>query len=68
MDTSYNLKQLQEIYGIDVRTCREYLKRKELRAFKIGRTYRVFEHDLIDFIREKEAYTWSKRGAYPFDA
>ena len=67
METSYNLQQLQEKYAITVRTWREYIKRKDLRAFKVGRAYRVFEHDLSDFIREKEAYTWRKKGAYPFD-
>ena len=66
IETSYNLKQLQEKYGITVRTWREYIKRKELRAFKIGRAYRVFEHDLIEFMKAKEAYAWRKKGAYPF--
>ena len=33
MDRSYTLKQLQELYGIGVRTWREYIKKKELRAF-----------------------------------
>jgi excisionase family DNA binding protein len=67
MDTSYNLKQLQDKYGISVRTWREYIKKKELRAFKIGRSYRVFEHDLIEFMKAKEAYACRKKGAYPFD-
>jgi excisionase family DNA binding protein len=67
IETSYNLQQLQDKYGISVRTWREYIKRKDLRAFKIGRTYRVFEQDLINFIKDREAYTWRKKGAYPFD-
>jgi hypothetical protein len=46
METSFNLRQLHEKFDVSVRTWREYIKRKELRAFKIGRTYHVFEQDL----------------------
>ena len=67
METSYNLQQLQEKFGIGVRSWREYIKRKDLRAFKVGRAYRVFENDLIKFMTAKEAYGWRKKGAYPFD-
>jgi hypothetical protein len=67
METSFNLKQLHEKYGVSVRIWREYIKRKELRAFKIGRTYHVFEQDLNNFIKDREVYTWRKKGAYPFD-
>ena len=67
MERSYNLKQLRDKYGISVRTWREYIKRKELRAFKIGRMYHVFEQDLLEFIKTNEAYAWRKKGAYPFD-
>ena len=56
METIFNLKQLHRKFGISARTWREYIKRKELRAFKIGRSYFV-----------SEAYTWRKKGAYPFD-
>jgi len=66
METSYNLKQLHDKFGISVRTWREYIKRKELTAFKIGRMYHVFEHDLLEFIKTNEAYSWRKKGAYPF--
>ena len=55
MQTLYNLKQLHQKYGISVRTWREYIKRKELRAFKTGRLYLVSEDDLIAFFKEKEA-------------
>ena len=67
METSFNLKQLNEKFDISVRTWREYIKRKELKAFKVGRTYHVFEQDLIEFIKDNEAYTWRKKGDYPFD-
>ena len=67
MESLFNLKQLHKRFGISVRTWREYIKRKELKAFKIGRTYHVFEQDLLEFIKDHEAYTWRKKGAYPFD-
>jgi excisionase family DNA binding protein len=67
MQTLYNLKQLHEKYYVSVRTWREYIKRKELKAYKIGRSYLVSEDDVIAFLKEKEAYTWRKKGAYPFD-
>ncbi len=67
METSFNLKQLHAKFDVSVRTWREYIKRKELKAFKIGRTYHVFEQDLIEFIKDNEAYAWRKKGVYPFD-
>ena len=67
METSFNLKQLHEKCNVSVRTWREYIKRKELKAFKIGRTYHVFEQDLIEFIKDNEADAWRKKRTYPFD-
>ena len=67
MQTLYNLKQLHEKYDVSVRTWREYIKRKELKAFKIGRSYPVFDQDLMNFIKDREAYTWRKKGTYSFD-
>jgi excisionase family DNA binding protein len=67
METMYNLKQLKNYYDISERTWREYIKKKELRAFKIGRQYLVSEDDLMVFFKDKEAYQWRKKGTYPFD-
>ena len=67
MEAMYNLKQLKNYYDISERTWREYIKKKELRAFKIGRQYLVAEDDLMAFFKDKEAYQWRKKGAYPFD-
>ena len=67
METLFNLNQLHKRFGITVRTWREYIKKKELRAFKIGRSYLVSEEDVMAFFKNKEAYTWRKKGAYPFD-
>lgn len=67
MGTLFNLKQLHKKFGISVRTWREYIKRKELRAYKIGRSYFVSEQDLVEYIKDNEVYAWRKEGAYPFD-
>jgi hypothetical protein len=50
----YNLNQLKDMYGISVKTWREYIKRRKLRAFKIGRSYFVSKYDLATFINERE--------------
>ena len=66
METVFNLKQLQKRFGISVRTWREFVKRKDLKAYKIGRQYLVAEDDLMEFFKNKTAYQWRKKGAYPF--
>lgn len=46
----YKLQELVKILGVSVRTLREYIKREELRAVKIGRNYLVRPQDLDDFL------------------
>ena len=46
----YKLVELAEILGVSVQTLREYIKRGELRAVKIGRNYLVRPQDLYDFL------------------
>jgi hypothetical protein len=50
----YNLNQLKEMFGISVKTWREYIRQKKLRAFKIGRSYFVSKYDLVTFISERQ--------------
>jgi len=53
-DTSiYNLKALSEKLEISVRTLREYIKRGELTASKIGRAYYVNEPNLTAWMVRK---------------
>jgi len=49
----YNLRELKELYGISVRTWREYIKFKHLKAAKIGRSYFVARDDVIGFFKTK---------------
>jgi excisionase family DNA binding protein len=60
------LKELEAMFGISVRTWREYIKRKELKAYKVGRLYLIHQDDFLDFIELNEAYAWRKRGEYPY--
>jgi len=46
----YRLPDLQKELGIGVRTLREYIKKKELKAKKIGRTYYVTESAFKSFM------------------
>ena len=46
----YNLKNLAKKLDISIRTLREYVKRGDLKASKIGRCYFVTESNLIAFI------------------
>jgi excisionase family DNA binding protein len=60
----FSLKQLNEIFGISVRTWREYIKRKEITAYKVGRAYFVIEPALVKFLKDREAYSWRIKGYY----
>ena len=46
----YNLKDLSKKLKISVRTLREYVKRGDLKARKIGKAYYVTEPNLLDFL------------------
>jgi predicted site-specific integrase-resolvase len=46
----YNLKDLSKKLKISIRTLREYIKRGELKAKKIGKAYYVTEISLMAFL------------------
>ena len=46
----YDLVNLQSKLGISVRTLREYVKRGDLKAKKVGRAYYVTEPNLMTFL------------------
>jgi hypothetical protein len=62
----YHLKALSRKLEISVRTLREYVKKRHLIAYKIGRSFYVTENELRHFLREREAYSHRRRDAYPF--
>ncbi len=49
----YDLKALSKKLGIGIRTLREYIKRGELRAKKIGKAYYITEPNLMAFLEPK---------------
>ena len=46
----YDLKDLSVKLKISVRTLREYVKRGELKAKKVGKAYYITEPNLMDFL------------------
>ena len=51
----YDLKSLSKKLNIGIRTLREYIKRGELRAKKIGKAYYVTEPNLMSFLDSKSS-------------
>ena len=49
----YDLKALSGKLNISIRTLREYIKRGELEASRIGRAYYVTEPNLMAFLGSK---------------
>ena len=49
----YDLRALSTRLGIGIRTLREYVKRGELKAKKIGKAYYVTEPNLMAFLEPK---------------
>lgn len=48
----YTLKEVQEILGVTQRTLYRWIDAGSLKAFKAGRTWRVSEEALQDFINQ----------------
>ena len=49
----YDLKALSKKLNIGIRTLREYIKRGELKARKIGKAYYVTELNLLAFLNSE---------------
>ena len=49
----YDLKDLSHKLKISIRTLREYVKRGDLKASKIGKAYYVTEPNLLTFVESK---------------
>ena len=50
----YRLKDLEKKLGLTIRTLREYIKKGELKARKIGRAYYVTESNLMAFVESRK--------------
>ena len=51
--TFYNLKDLEKVLGVKVRKIREYIKKRELGASKVGRQYIVTDDDVREFVERR---------------
>lgn len=60
--TMLRLRQLNEMFGISVRTWREYIKKGELKAKKVGKAYYVTEPNPSTTKLIKEGYAYGKKG------
>jgi hypothetical protein len=49
----YDLKALSKKLNIGIRTLREYIKRGDLKARKIGKAYYITEPNLLAFLGPK---------------
>lgn len=49
----YTVKQLSEILGLHLQTIRGYIKKGKLKAFRLGKGYRVAKEDLEEFLGKR---------------
>lgn len=51
----YTLKQIAEMWGMNLQTIRIYVKNGELKASKVGKQYIVSKEHLKEFVESKKA-------------
>lgn len=47
----YTVIEVAEILKLDIETIRRYIYAKKIKAYKVGKEWRIEEDDLIEFIR-----------------
>lgn len=47
----YTVIEVAEILKLDIETIRRYIYAKKIKAYKVGKEWRIEEKDLIEFIR-----------------
>ncbi len=53
----YTTEEVADILKYDIETIRRYIQNNQLKAYKIGKSWRVEEKDLKQFIRRSSNYT-----------
>lgn len=53
MSKMYTCEEVAERYSVKVITVWDWIRKKKLNAIKLGREYRISEHDLIQFEEER---------------
>lgn len=49
----YTVEEIAEILQLDIVTVRRYLSQGDMKGAKIGKSWRVTEEDLKEFIKER---------------
>ncbi len=49
----YSPQEIADLLGLKVDTIREYIRKKELIAYRFGRDYRVKKEDYEKFLQER---------------
>ena len=49
MEKLYKCKEVAEMYRVKVSTVWEWIKSGKLKAYRIGRLYRIYKEDLAQF-------------------
>lgn len=47
----YTVIEVAEILKLDIETIRRYIYAKKIKAYKVGKEWRIEEDDLMEFIR-----------------
>ena len=56
MSKLFTIKEVAKMFRMNVLTIYEYVREGKLPAVKIGRSYRILESDLNQFIKENKLY------------
>ena len=62
MDEWLTLTQIAETLQLDIETIRNWVRKKQLPAYRVGRAYRVKQSDLDKFLAQRRTTT---DGEYP---
>ena len=49
----YSPQEIADLLGLKVDTIREYIRKKQLPAYKFGRDYRVKKEDYEEFLKKR---------------
>ena len=53
MNKLYTVDEVAETLKLDAETIRRYINSKKIRAYKIGKEWRIKESDLLEFIERQ---------------
>ncbi len=49
----FTVREIAELLGVTVDTIQTYIRKKELPAYKVGKSYRIRRNDLEEFLRKR---------------